>query len=275
MSLVNDYGLISPPRALSILVLSFEDTTGNKAMDVLHIQKVIRYYEELAHKAVIDYSNYNLGAVSYELQENLEALEEFGLVEQNGQRHFQLTAEGETASAELRILQTKGDLYKLDFAKKRLNDLPSDELMFFMYNILPESRKNSTEWPRLQSKKVALTKSLYEKGRIERHAVLKWLGSSLSREMLKKGPNAKDSGVAKQDSELTGAQIESLVSTIGSKHDLSSATVNEISTSIENELNTRVKASPGGKMAIKAASLGILGGILDAAEAISEKADES
>ena len=40
------------------------------------------------------------------------------------------------------------------FAKQQLNDLTPDELMFFMYRLIPESVVNSTEFPRLERKKL-------------------------------------------------------------------------------------------------------------------------
>lgn len=67
MTLIEDYGLDSPARSLLLIVLSIKDRNQKTEMDKLHIQKVIRYYEYLIEKKEIDFSNFKLGGVSYEL----------------------------------------------------------------------------------------------------------------------------------------------------------------------------------------------------------------
>jgi len=64
MTLVEDYGLDSPPRTLLLLVLSINDCNNRKAMDILHIQKVIRLFEQLRRRKENDFSNFKLGGVS-------------------------------------------------------------------------------------------------------------------------------------------------------------------------------------------------------------------
>jgi hypothetical protein len=181
MSVVADYGLDSPTRKLPILLLNLDDTEGNKKMDTIHIQKIIRYFQYLSQEDLIEYSNYNLGGVSYELQENIESLEEFGLIEQVNSDGFHLSQLGVEASKELAETISKADLDKLSFAKRQLNDLSSDELMFFMYNLLPQTRANSTVWERLEKKKDLITRQLFKKGKINSITAAKWLGLSETR----------------------------------------------------------------------------------------------
>lgn len=189
MPLVTDYGLENPSRRLSLLLLSLPDSKGTKEMDGIHLHKIVRYYEYLAQKSDIEFSNYKLGAVSYELVENLEVLEETGLVDEN-QGRLSLSHEGEKATKELWETTRKEDIQKLGFAKKQLNDLSGDELMFFMYNLLPESRQNSTEWGRLERKKSELVKALFRKGKISSLVASEWIGKS-EREFLASVPTSK------------------------------------------------------------------------------------
>jgi len=177
MSIIADYGLDSPARRLPLLLLALDDKKGQKEMDVLHVQKVIRYFEYLRQRNDVEFSNFNLGAVSYELQESLDALEEFGLIERVD-HSLQLSPLGNEASKELKRDFSSSELQKLSFAKMQLNDLNSDEVMFFMYNLLPSSRENSTEIKRLDRKKDALVRSLFEKGRINSITAAKWLDTT-------------------------------------------------------------------------------------------------
>ena len=165
----------SPSRAYLILTLSVEDNNRRKSSDILHIQKIVRYFEFLRQKKEIDFSNFRLGQVSYELDENLETLVESGLIEKVGNK-FELTNEGRKAAEELKGRQDPEDLRKLVFSKTQLNDLSSDELMFFMYKLLPESQVNSPEVKRLFKKGRELTGSLFKKGRISAAMAAKWLG---------------------------------------------------------------------------------------------------
>lgn len=96
MSAITDFGLDSPIRAYLVLALSIEDRKGRKSADILHLQKIVRYFEYLRQKREIDYSNFKLGQVSYELEENLQTLQESGLVTSVG-TNFQLTDEGQLA----------------------------------------------------------------------------------------------------------------------------------------------------------------------------------
>lgn len=178
MSLILDYGLDSLPRALLILVLSFKDREQKKVMGKLHFQKAIRYFEYLRQKREIDFSNYKYGGVSYELQENLETLEECGLVTTIGRNKYVLTEEGERAAKELIEKYGEEMIRKLKFAKNQLNDLTISELLFFMYMLLPETRVNSIEFEKLYARKVTLVCKLLQKGRISTKTAAKWLGLS-------------------------------------------------------------------------------------------------
>ena len=175
MSTIADYGLESPARAYLVLALSVRDKAEQNSMDILHIQKVIRYFEFLRNKMDIEYSNYKLGGVSYELQENLETLVESGLVARTGKSRLELTNEGKQAAEELRSRMTPDDMKKLTFSKLQLNDLSSDELMFFMYMLLPETQENSTEAARLSKRNKELTESIFKKGRISSAMAAGWL----------------------------------------------------------------------------------------------------
>ena len=135
----------------------------------------MRYIEFLKQKHEVDFSNYKLGQVSYELEEGIETLLEIGLVEKQGNL-YQLTDEGIKAANELKEHLDAEDLRKITFSKMQLNDLSSDELMFFMYKLIPESQTNSTEVNRLFKRSKELTESLFKKGRISAAMASKWLG---------------------------------------------------------------------------------------------------
>lgn len=174
MSYLEDYGLAVPSRKWSLVVLCFYDRKGKKAMDIVHMMKVIRYFEYLRDSKELDYSNFKLGAVSYELQQNLDELVESGLVDEKDDRYL-LTTEGkEIAETILKDFDIK-ERQKLTFAKQQLNDLLMDELLFFMYKLIPSTQQNSTEFARLQKKKDILTRTLFLKGRINATTAAKWL----------------------------------------------------------------------------------------------------
>jgi len=177
MTLVEDYGLDSPPRTLLLLALSINDCNHEKAMDKLHIQKVIRFFEQLRQKKEIDFSNFKLGGVSYELEENKEALIEYELIEPTD-GCYTLTDEGDEAAKLLKQTFDKEDFGKLVYAKQLLNDLPGDELLFFMYKTIPETQKHSTEVPRLERKAERLVKDLFRRRKIDVATAAKWLGIS-------------------------------------------------------------------------------------------------
>lgn len=174
MSAITEYGLDSPARALLILVLSMKD---REPMSKLHFQKTILYYERMQQQKDIDFSDFHYGGVSYELQENLESLEEYGLIERVGNK-YRLTAEGEKTATELMEQYDKEALRKLVFAKQQLNDLPDKELLYLMYKLFPDTQANSTEYKKLEEEKQMLIRKLFCKGRIGAHMAAEWLGIS-------------------------------------------------------------------------------------------------
>ena len=175
MSIIADYGLEAPARAFLVLALAMEDRKGHKGIDIIHLQKIIRYFQYLRQKTDVEYSNFNLGSVSYQLQESLETLMESGLVTKSDKTRFELTEEGKRAATELRSKFSQDDLKKLSFSKQQLNDLTSDEIMFFMYKLIPDTQINSTEVNRLFKQEKEFTQDLFKKGRISAAMAASWL----------------------------------------------------------------------------------------------------
>ena len=77
---------------------------------------------------------------------------------------------------ELRSKFDPDDFKKLLFSKQQLNDLTGDEVMFFMYMLLPETQVNSTEAGRLLKRRKEITSDLFRKGRISASMAAGWLG---------------------------------------------------------------------------------------------------
>lgn len=174
MSAITEYGLDSPARALLILVLSAKN---GEPMSKLHFQKALLYFERMQKKKDIEFSDFHYGGVSYELQENLEDLEEYGLVNRVGNKYL-LTEEGENITRELVSQYDKEALRKLVFAKQQLNDLPDKELLYLMYRLFPDTQANSTEYERLEREKRTLIRRLFVKGRITAYMAAEWLAIS-------------------------------------------------------------------------------------------------
>jgi DNA-binding HxlR family transcriptional regulator len=172
------YGLkASPSRRWALLALLLKDRSNRRETNILHLQKIIRYFEYLRNTTELQYSNFKLGVVSYELEENLQTLQESGLVEKDDSDYV-LTEQGEKVAQKLLSEFDRKELEKLLFAKQQLNDLTPDETMYFMYRLIPESVANSTEYHRLEKKKVTLIQSLFMKGRINAATAAKWLDIS-------------------------------------------------------------------------------------------------
>jgi len=172
-----DYGLDSPARGLLVLILSIADRTKQKAMNKLHFQKAIYYFENLKSEKEVFFSNFKYGGVSFELMENMETLEESGLVRRVGTKYI-LTTKGEQLAEQLRkSADYKSDtLRKLEYAKFLLNDLTDKELLFFMYMTFPETQVNSIEFKNLIEDKRAYVEKLFAKGRIDSTTAGEWLG---------------------------------------------------------------------------------------------------
>jgi len=180
MTEILDYGLDSPARALLVLILAMEDRTKQKAMNKLHFQKAIYYFENLKQDKQIAFSNYKYGGVSFELMENMETLEESGLVTKIGTR-YTLTSDGERLAKQLASDYGERDLdtlRKLEYTKILLNDLPDKELLFFMYMTFPETQANSIEFKNLVKNKDGYTQRLFLKDRINATTAAEWLGIS-------------------------------------------------------------------------------------------------
>jgi predicted transcriptional regulator len=146
-------------------------------MDILHLQKVIRYFEYLRNTQELDYSDFKLGAVSYELKENLEELVSSGLIGKTD-GNYTLTPKGKEIADSLLKTFDPMEHQKLIFAKQQLNDLPSEEVLYFMYKLIPSTQRNSTEIVRLEKKKNTLIRRLFLKGRINSTTAAKWLEMS-------------------------------------------------------------------------------------------------
>jgi hypothetical protein len=189
MTLIEDYGLDTPARSLLLTVLSIKDNAQRTEMDKLHIQKVLRFYEYLREKKEIDFSNFKLGGVAYELEENRETLIEYELIDQKNCDFF-LTDEGTTAANDLKKTFNQEEYEQLVCAKKLLNDLPDDELLYFMYKTIPETQKHSTEFTRLERKKETLAKNLFAKRKIDSQTAICWLNVN-EEEFIKMFPKKK------------------------------------------------------------------------------------
>lgn len=179
MSVIVDYGIDSPAKALLLLALSMDDRENRKEMDKIHIQKTIKYYEHLQQENVVDFSNFKNGGVSYEVQEVIETFEDYGLIENVGSSRYPtyvLTQEGKNGAKELVDNYSEEDLRRLKFAKHQLNDLTFDETLYFMYKLIPETQEHSTQFERLEKKKHMLVKKLFLKGRINSDIASEWLG---------------------------------------------------------------------------------------------------
>lgn len=174
MSAVTEYGLDSPARALLILVLSMKN---NAPMSKLHFQKTILYFEHMQQREDIEFSNFHYGGVSYELQENLETLEECGLIDRIGNK-YRLSVEGGKVKTEVARLYDDEALRRLAFSKQQLNDLPDKELLYLMYRLFPDTQANSTEFKKLDEERHTLIRKLFLKERITANMAAKWLGIS-------------------------------------------------------------------------------------------------
>lgn len=178
MTEILDYGLDMPARALLVLILSIEDRTKQKPMNKLHFHKAIYFFENLKQEREVFFSNFKYGGVSFELMENMETLEQSGLVTMVGTK-YALTEDGERLVKELISEYCRNDpdtLRKLEYAKLLLNDLPDKELLFFMYMTFPETQENSIEFKNLVKDKTFYVQRLFRKKRIDATSASEWLG---------------------------------------------------------------------------------------------------
>jgi len=185
MALINDFGLETPERKLTLLLLSIPDSQKNTKIDILHLNKIIKYYEEETAKNEVIFSNFNLGAVSYEIEENIKFLEDYDLIEKDEKGFYTLTNIGEEAVRELLASNLDVDLKKLIESKEKLNDLSFDELLFYMYMKFPETIVNSTQFKKLELMSKNLIKKLFIKNKIDVGTANNWLFSSYNNISLK------------------------------------------------------------------------------------------
>ena len=185
MPLIVDYGLNSPSRRLLLIALSLRDNNDNQSMHKMHIHKVIRYFEYLRNRKEIEYSHFHYGDVSIEINEDIENLYSLNLIDEEAEEEYLLTEEGYEAAQEILKDFPHSELKLFKYAKYMLNELTLNELMYYMYMIIPESRKNSRVYNRLEKNKEKIIYSLYEKNKISAHEASKWM--HISEEQFLKG----------------------------------------------------------------------------------------
>lgn len=177
MSYTEDYGLDSFTRSRLLVLLHLEDSSGERAIDILRINKELRFFQHLTKKAHIDFSHFNLGDVSDEIRETVDDFMESGLVEQDNRGKYVLTEEGENAEHEIQQTGiTPEEKRMLKFSKDILNDLSDDEVLGFMYFLLPETAEHSRVINRINKNKEKIVQSLYEKGKISAKTAADWIG---------------------------------------------------------------------------------------------------
>ncbi len=153
MSYTEDYGLDSFTRSGVLVLLHLEDSRGEKNSDILRINEELRFFQHLMNKEYIDFSHINLGDVSDEIRETVDDFEESGLIERDEKGKYILTEEGEKAEKEVQgTAITPKEKKFLKFAKEQLNDLSDDELLGFMYFLLPETAEHSRVIGRINKK---------------------------------------------------------------------------------------------------------------------------
>ena len=179
MSYKEDYGLDSFTRSRILILLHLEDSQGEKGADILRINKELRFFQHLTKKTDIDFSHFNLGDVSDEVRVTVDDFVESGLIEQDSKCRYILTDEGENAEKEVQGTDiTPKEKKLLMFCKETLNDLSDDELLGFMYFLLPETAEHSKVVYRINKNKEKIVKSLYEKGKISAKTAADWIGAS-------------------------------------------------------------------------------------------------
>ena len=175
MSLTKDFGLDTPSRKLILLVLSVKDVNNKKEMDIIHLNKVLKYYEHLVEKEEIYFSNFNLGAVSFEIDENIDFLEDVGLIEEVKNNKYKLTNLGKRAVSELKNKISYDEFNYLKLSKIKLNDLPYNELLYFMYKEFPKTQEYSTQMYKLNIMKRNIINNLLKKKKIDENKAQTWL----------------------------------------------------------------------------------------------------
>lgn len=172
MSYIEDYGLDNFTRSRVLVTLSLLP----RGIGILYLNKILRYFEYLKKTTNIDFSHFKLGDVSDEIRDSVETLSDYGLIKRTESNKLKLTDEGETAEKEVeKTILKENEKRILKFAVDQLKDLETNELLGFMYFLLPESREYSTEYPRIEKNKIKIIKSLYIKGKISTKTAANWL----------------------------------------------------------------------------------------------------
>ena len=178
MSLIEDFGLYIPSRKIPLLILSVEDEKGEKKTDILHMNKIIKLYQEISNSDDIQFSNFNLGAVSYEVEESIDILQEVGLIEEVEKRKYKLTKDGEEAVRMIKRKLSEEEMRRIEYSKKLLNDLDFNELLFYMYMRFPNTQENSTQIRKLKIMQKGIINKLVNKGKIDNETAIKRMKSN-------------------------------------------------------------------------------------------------
>lgn len=174
MSIVSRFGLNLPERKLILLTLIDKDNEGEKGVDILHMNKIIKHHQENMSKNEVEFSNYNLGAVSYEVEETIQILEENDLIYSKNNKYY-LTSLGEEAIKILIEKTSKEELNSMRESKILLNDLGFNELLFYMYYKFPDTQEYSTQIKRLKIMKKGIINKLIKKEKIDLRTADSWL----------------------------------------------------------------------------------------------------
>jgi len=175
MTFAKNFGLEEPVRTLILLTLDLEPIGAPKEVDIVHLNKIIKLYQSESDRSNIEFSNYNMGAVSYEIEETMELLMEMDIIEIDTNNRYILTELGIKMVNEIKILVSDKDVEILTKSKKMLNDLSYNELLYYMYMKFPDTKENSTQMSKLNRMKIKLINKLVEKGKINREEADEWL----------------------------------------------------------------------------------------------------
>lgn len=176
MTLVQSFGLDEPTRRVILLALAIEPTEGiPKEVDIVHLNKIIKLYLSESSRIDIEFSNYNMGAVSYEVEETLNLLQDIDIIEKNEKKRYRLTELGENVIIGIIENTPIEDINKLEYAKNTLNGLSYNELLYYMYMKFPDTKENSTQINKLSRMKKRLIHNLLEKGIIDQETAEEWI----------------------------------------------------------------------------------------------------
>jgi hypothetical protein len=174
MTKKEDYGLDTPAKILPIIIMNFDDKNEKVRLDKLQINKIICHFEKITNSNEIEFRQFKLGFVSYEVSEDLEMLTEYGLLDKDENENYFITPEGQEAAKELLQDFPKEKTKALSEAYE-LRKLSSDELLFFMYKTYPESKSYSIVYFKLSKNDMKLVQGIYDKGLISASTALQWV----------------------------------------------------------------------------------------------------